>query len=551
MSAPAHWGIVNLLDVCTLNPRYRLPTGDAKVDYVDYSGIDDAVGEITSREMRLLAEVPKGASTFRKGDVLFAGVTAEHWKSALVGELTHGLGMGPQLHVMRPGPELSAGYLWHIFQQPWLRQQAARMNTSTRSQPTLSHSFFRNMRIVLPPMDEQLYIVDWLEQASIRPYRDALHRVWQLKETLAARLMLPSTQALEPGWTLFNLGDICRINPKEDALALTPVHDTAEVVFFSGHDLLSDELTTTLVRYHDLPNSVRVVQAGDLLLGAAHDKTAYARVVVVSDYDRPMFVPRTLTVLRPEKAVSSQYLASLLQLPWLHTQARSQTSGRFQSAKDVAMLGLMKLALPQPAEQRRIVTILGEVPVQPIQNALLKSRVLYHSLAREAFNGALSKRWNAPSPTNSTNTLSTSDDASESSEAGPLLLGSFKHSYRTSITGSLSKFQRLVWRALRMQAQALIVDDPDSFDSFCSCPSLVPLRDVVSPNQVRRTLDQIAALGLVQKMSLPPRGKGDASPYLVAFRAYRQTANGRVDEDTAFQDSRMLRGSILETDLGL
>jgi type I restriction enzyme S subunit len=109
----------------------------------------------------------------------------------------------------------------------------------------------------------------------------------------------------------------------------------------------------------------------------------------------------------------------------------------------------------------------------------------------------------------------------------------------------------LVWRALRVRAQILIADDPDSFESFCTSRSLLLLRDLVSHNQVRRTLEQIAALGLIQKMSVPPRGKGDASRYLVAFRAYRQNEVGRINEDTASRDAQSLRTSIFEIDLGL
>ncbi|AYF48838.1 hypothetical protein DXV65_15010 [Pseudomonas fluorescens] len=549
MNAPAHWRRVSLLDVCTLNPRPRL-SADVKVDYVDYSNIDDATGVITSSRDRASGEVPRGASTFRNGDVLFAGVTAEHWKSALVSDLKHEYGKGPNLTVLRPGPELSAAYLWHFFQQPWIRQQASRMNTSTLSQPILPHSFFKNIRITLPPFDEQLYIVDALEQASIVPYRHALQRVQQLKGELAAHLMLPQ-RSFEPGWSLFKIDDICQINPAEHLSGAPAPSLDDEVVYFPGQDLLTNELAATSVRYRDIPLPIRPVQAGDLLVGAYTDKTGYGGAVVVPESDTPQFVARALTVLRPEPTVSSHYLAELLQSTWFNNHVQRQATPSHRSANETSMLARLKLTLPNRYKQKHIVDVLCQVPVQEVKNTVAKARSIYHALARDAFDGQWSKRWRPAGNSNSAAALHTIDDRTQIIAVAPLAVMPFKRGNRAGAIVSLSRFQRLVWRALRKNNQALIVDDPESFEMFCTSRSLAPLREFVSHNQVRRTLEQIASLGLIQKMSLPPRGKGDAKPYLLAFRAFRQEVSARIDEDTKLTDAQMLRASILEEEIGL
>lgn len=537
MSGVSPWREVPLLHLCKLNPRYSLPADELSVDYVDYAGIDDETGEILNSSQRLLADVPEGTAMFRQGDMLFAGVTSGRWVSAVVGELQHGVGFGPQMSVLRPGPNVSARYLWHVFQQPWLRQQAARSNTSTLSQPTLPHGFFRNLHIALPSMDEQRYIVDVLEQAGVRPYRNAVDRVRHLKRELASRLMLGLPG---PGWALLTLADIVRVNPDYDETETEYAAD-AEVAFFGQRDLMAPHLRPTLVRFHDMPNPGREVRSGDLLLGAHPDRVTYGHVGVVPKGDVPTFAARTLTVLRPNEGVSADYLVSLFRSAWFDLAVTPE-----RRLDDMYLLGRMKVALPPLAEQRRIVGILDAVPVKRIEDALEKSRVLYHALARDAFDGKLSTRWRAPSPAYVAPSLPDDDI-----EAAPVLSSAFRRAYRTTATEQLSLLQRLVWRGLRGRSQALIVDDPESFEAFCTSQALNPLHQYVSPSQVRRTLEQLCALGLIQQISLPPRAKGNAAPYLAAFRAYRQSKDWRSKEGLASRDAKALRASILEAELGL
>jgi type I restriction enzyme S subunit len=307
-----------------------------------------------------------------------------------------------------------------------------------------------------------------------------------------------------------------------------------------------------LIGFIDVPTSAREAQAGDLLFGATSKKRTYGCVGVASDDSgRPAYADSTLTILRPEPTVCSQYLVSLLGSTSFAAQVSKQAMIGLQSRNDASLLRRVKLVLPPLAEQQKIAAILEAVPLQAIQQAQVKSRAMYHALACDAFNGGLSRRWHTSSSGHKQAVNPAPNNTVGSIESELTSLGTFKRAHRTSAIKNLSKFQRLVWRALRVRAQILIADDPDSFESFCTSRSLLPLRDLVSHNQVRRTLEQIAALGLIQMMSVPPRGKGDASRYLVAFRAYRQNEVGRINEDTASRDAQSLRTSIFEIDLGL
>lgn len=543
MSTLTRWREVPLLEVCTLNPRHDLPANDSPVDYVDYAGINDETGDIVKISQRMLADIPEGTAMFRQGDVLFASVTSAQWVSAVVGELPQTIGFGPHMNVLRPGAEVSAHYLWHFFQQPWLRQQAARRNTTTYSQPTLPHAFFRNLHIALPSIDEQRHIVDCLEQASARPYRAAVEQAVHIKRELASRLMLPAPGQDRPSWALLTLADITSIIRHNDGPKAEYAADT-EVAFFAERDLMAPHPKPDRVRFHDMPNPGREIRQGDLLLGAHRDWITYGRVSVVPGMEVPTFAARTLTVLRPETCVSADYLAALFRSAWFDLMVTPE-----RPLNDRYMLGRMKVALPPLAEQLRILRVLGSVPVEAIEQAVGKSRILYHALARDAFNGKLSTRWRAPAPESLT--PSTLEDDIDITDPEPASASAFRRSYRTTVTQQLSLLQRMVWRALRGRSQPLIVDDLESFDAFCSSRTLEPLQECVSPSHIRRTLEQLCALGLIQQISLAPRGIGDAAPYLAAFRAYRQSTDERIEERLAFRDAHILRGSILTVELGL
>jgi type I restriction enzyme S subunit len=543
MNATTPWTEVALLDVCQLDPKAPLMSPLATADYVDFSGIDDLAGEITATRERRVAEIPRAASVFREGDVLFVGITADSWVSVAVGELPTGVGMGPQMTVLRPAPELSARYLWHFFQQPWLRQKASAMNVSTRSQPVVAQTFFRNLRIALPSLEEQLHIVACLDQASVRPFRKAQQQVTHLKQTLTERLMLPSQQNTQADWAFLRLEDMCHIKPKNDERPVKAARDEEQVDFFSRRDLLAQRVSPAVVRHSDIPSPALEVHAGDLLYGGEPDTSDYGRVLVVPASRRRQFAARSMTVLSAHDGVSTRYLATLLSSRWFNHPGANQGFSNERAQTTISRLKRRKLPLPPLAQQHHIVAILDAVPEEAVAHAVLKSQAMYHALAQDAFNGKLTYRGQAPTPAPAVVHV-TSDDISAPVEPQPNAAVPFKRAQRRNITRSLSMLQRLVWRAVRQRKHVLIVDDPDSFERFCASPSLGPLKTHVSPNQIRRTLEQITAIGLIQKMNLPPRGQGDNSRYLTAFRSYREGEYGRVAEDTAAADAHMLHSLI-------
>ena len=120
------------------------------------------------------------------------------------------------------------------------------------------------------------------------------------------------------------------------------------------------------------------------------------------------------------------------------------------------------------------------------------------------------------------------------------------------LRGELSEFQRQVFAAFvehcQQTGQPLLVEDPDVFARFCDDEQVIKrLRafGMSQNNRIRRTLSQLAALGLIAKVTLP-KEKSDTGEreYLKAFRPLRPEEFTRMTDLQAIQ--RELPADIME-----
>jgi type I restriction enzyme S subunit len=116
---------------------------------------------------------------------------------------------------------------------------------------------------------------------------------------------------------------------------------------------------------------------------------------------------------------------------------------------------------------------------------------------------------------------------------------------RQALIDQLSSFQHEVWNMLRFEWRgAVLADDPTAFDEFCTSPQTASRLEGFQPGleEVRRALEQLAAMGLIRKMSLPRANPNTGcTEYLTAFRPLREAEDGgRAEEDTALADAQRL-----------
>lgn len=117
----------------------------------------------------------------------------------------------------------------------------------------------------------------------------------------------------------------------------------------------------------------------------------------------------------------------------------------------------------------------------------------------------------------------------------------FARPRRQALIDQLSGFQHEVWNTLRFEWRgAVLADDPTVFEEFCTSPQTAWRLEgfEAAAAEVRRALEQLAAMGLIRKMSLPRDDPNTGrTEFLTAFRPLREDEQGgRAEEDTGLQD---------------
>jgi len=148
------------------------------VSFVPMRAVDDITGTIAWPETRLYNEVAKGYTWFKEGDVIFARITPcmQNGKAAIAYNLVNGVGFGStEFHVIRPGPQIIAEWLYAIVRHKAFRDDAAAHFKGTAGQQRVPQSFLEQKEIPVPPLSEQHQLIKYINELVAR--MDALKRL--------------------------------------------------------------------------------------------------------------------------------------------------------------------------------------------------------------------------------------------------------------------------------------------------------------------------------------------------------------------------------------
>lgn len=170
---PPGWRWVRLGEVCAINPRRSRPGRDeeAPTSFVPMHAVDEITGQITAMQTRPYAGVRRAYTYFEEGDMLFAKITPcmENGKAAIARGLIDGIGFGStEFHILRPGADVMAEWVWLYARQERFRQTAKRAFRGGVGQQRVPQKFLESSSIPLPPLDEQRRIVAKVEMLMER-----------------------------------------------------------------------------------------------------------------------------------------------------------------------------------------------------------------------------------------------------------------------------------------------------------------------------------------------------------------------------------------------
>ncbi|MFN3985812.1 MAG: restriction endonuclease subunit S [Rhodocyclaceae bacterium] len=565
MRLPETWVEVRLTDVCELNPRLgadeRLDD-DAAVTFVPMSAVDETGGVISKPEVRTFVEVTKGYTNFRERDVLFAKVTPcmENGKAAIATSLENGLGFGStEFHVLRPTEDVLPEYVFSFIRQQAFRDRAASAFVGTGGLQRVPPDFLTRVKLPLPTLPEQQRIVDLLRQADVvaglRNLFDEL--LARTKRQLFIEMFGDPNPKINARWPVVKLGKFVTV-----ATGGTPSREQADS-YGTAH---------AWVKSTDLKDNVIVAteeRVSELGIQRSNAKLYPKQSVMLAMYGQGQTRGRTgkllidaacnqaCAALLPSDELLPDYLWIWLQLSYEAVRALGR-GGQQENLNLDIVRGIQLPKPPVPLQQEFTRRLAGLLELLKKSRAASEQySAMLEVLQIEGLTGDATAAWREMHSAEIAEaarvrdallrergaklTQSSSVVATATTQAD-LTVRPARH----WLLGELSEFQRQVLAAFTEYCQGngkpLLPEDSEEFARFCDDAALAERLQVFGlsyGNRVRRSLSQLAALGLIAKVTLPKQDpESGERDYLKAFRPLRP------DEFTRMADVQALRKAL-------
>jgi type I restriction enzyme S subunit len=160
---PDGWAVVQIRDVCIINPR-NTAVDTAAASFVPMAMVEDGFTNSFTFQEKLWGEIKSGFTHFQDGDIGLAKITPclENRKSVVFRRLTNGIGAGTtELHVLRPicADIVLADYLLWFLKSEWFISGCIGAFSGAVGQQRVGKNYVVTTFIPLPPIAEQYRII--------------------------------------------------------------------------------------------------------------------------------------------------------------------------------------------------------------------------------------------------------------------------------------------------------------------------------------------------------------------------------------------------------
>ena len=366
--------LVPLSQAVEVNPKLdrSLLADDLDVSFVPMASVETLTGGIDVSTIRKYAEVKKGYTHFREGDVLFAKVTPcmENGKMAIARKLVNGVGFGStEFHVLRPRANVDARYIYYFVSSQTFRKEAAGHMTGAVGLRRVPSAFLEDCEIPLPHIDEQRRIVVELEKqfsrldeavANLKRVKANLKRYKAsvLKDAVEGRLVKPDVFSEAAGATpLVRLCDAVLFNPKIDRSSLTN-ETLVSFVPMASVGAANGQIDVSQERnYLEVKKGYTYFREGDVLFAKVTPCMENGKMAVVKCLKNGVgFGSTEFHVLRPRAGVDAQYVYYFVSSEAFRKEAARHMTGAVGLRRvPTAFLESVEIPLPHIDKQRRIV----------------------------------------------------------------------------------------------------------------------------------------------------------------------------------------------------
>lgn len=211
--------MVPLSEAVEVNPKLDRSAldDDMDVSFVPMASVEALIGAVDVSTVRKYAEVKKGYTHFRDGDILFAKVTPcmENGKMAIARKLVNGIGFGStEFHVLRPRAGVDARYVYYFVSSQTFRKEASGHMTGAVGLRRVPSAYLEKQLIPLPGIEQQRAIVSEIEKQFSR-LDEAVANLQRVKANLKRYKASVLKDAVEGrlvptagNWTQTKLGDV-------------------------------------------------------------------------------------------------------------------------------------------------------------------------------------------------------------------------------------------------------------------------------------------------------------------------------------------------------
>lgn len=419
----------------------------------------------------------------------------------------------------------------------------------------IPRSAVARFKLPLPTLPEQQRIVDVLRQADslgkLRIQFDEL--VLRLKSQLFVEMFGDPNPKHNKAWPVIKLGSAVTV-----ATGGTPPREQIDsyggkVAWAKSTDLTDAAITSTeegLTESGIQRSNAKVYPKNTILLamyGQGQTRGRTAKLLIEAACNQ------ACAALLPSDDLLPDYLWMWLQLSYENVRSLGRGGQQENLNLDIVRnLSLPKPPVPLQQEFARRLDQLLKVEKSGV-SARKQSDSLLATLRVEALTGTATEIWRGRNSKEITEAAKTRDTLlhqrgakltirppETTPQAAPTKETQLPA--RPWLLSELSDFQRQVFDAfLAYPDQPLLAEDPNVFARFCESEVLnekLAAFPPTSPNHLRRTLSQLAALGLIAKVTLPKTNTNTGEQeFLTVFRPLRPGEQTRVADVEALRRS--------------
>jgi len=543
MKLPDSWVLVPIASICDMNPKLKVeekPNDDTLVTFVPMSAVDENNATIAQPELKKYYEVSKGYTYFRLNDVLFAKVTPcmENGKVAIVRELENGLGFGStEFHVLRPSELILPEFLLFFIRQSLFREYAKSAFVGTGGLQRVPPAFFERAKIPLPTLPEQQQIVEILQQAET--VYDARKRASTITSQIAREQFLTMFGHPAENPKGFDIERFSELGLIERGVSKHRPRDADHLLGGPYPFIQTGDVTNAgdwITDYKNTYSEAGLAQSrlwpkGTLCI------TIAANIARASILDFDACFPDSVVGFSPHEGIYTEYVLYCIRFYQEYFEAQAPKSAQMNINLEI----LKRVRIPKPPSHLQgrfseFVKALRKIE-DNINNQISRQSVLNSALQIQAYSGELTENWR----------LKNEKAITEADKSRNAILAETKKRLiksvvkiatetkkeiaveekktrraRKALLNELSRFQEYVRNALQNWKRVLVPDDTAALDQFCNQLSIGNERNI--KDRALRALDQLAALGLIAKVSLP----NEQGQYLTGFRMLREGETRRT-----------------------